>query len=121
MPVQTPIAPIPTALSAPPDRGFFNETQWAVYIALVEAVLPSLVPESRHTNGNQIVISTEQYECAFAQAQRLAMPLTRRQFDNYLAESVLDSPKFLEMTRRIIGNLPRSARKQLAGTLSFLA
>ena len=122
MTMQTLITPVPTTLPAPPDRGFFSETQWAVYIALAEAILPSLVPESRHTNKtNQIAISTEQYESAFAQVQRLAVPLTRQQFDNYLAESVLDSPKFLEMTQRVIGHMPPGARKRMAGALNLLA
>ena len=70
---------------------------------------------------NQIGLSTEKYESAFAQVQRLAVPPTRQQFDNYLAESVLDSPKFLEITQRVIGRMPPSARQRIAGILDLLA
>lgn len=113
--------PVPTALPAAPDTGYFTKTQWAVYFALAEAALPPIVPQSKLTDkANQIRITDHEYQVAFDKTQTLAVPPTRSLFDAYLSEPITQNAQFIDVTHRMVGSLYLPAKKQFGDGLSLL-
>ncbi|KAJ2892020.1 long chain fatty alcohol oxidase [Zalerion maritima] len=116
------LGPLPSPLPPVADPSYFNTTQWAVFMALVEAVVPPVVPETRLTNkAHQLRISNDQHEDAFKKASALAVPPTKPELDAYLSESVMENPEFIDLTYRMMGALPIPLKKQLARAMGLLA
>lgn len=118
------ISPNEPGMPEPPSGDFFNETQWAVLLALADAVIPSITPESRVTDEKiQRCLPDQEYH-AFVQFNK--DKIDGAPGDESLLEALLDDrpskhPAFLHHCRRTLSSLPGPARKQLGGVLSALA
>lgn len=123
-PTTAPIAaPIPTQLPELKPGTYLTETQWQVLLALIDAVVPSIVVESEaRDQKNQLQISQAQYTEAYERTRRLMkQPPDYDKFKQYLAARPLDNPRFMRLVKNTIQNVPDSSRKQLGTVLSVIA
>ncbi|KAI1777630.1 long-chain fatty alcohol dehydrogenase [Hypoxylon cercidicola] len=117
------VAPIPTPLPELKPGTYLSETQWQVLLALIDAVIPSIVVESEaRDRKSQLPISKSQYEEAYERTKRsMKQPPDRAKFQQYLEARPLDNPRFLRLLKRTIQRVPDSSRKQLGAVLSIIA
>jgi hypothetical protein len=116
-------APRWPGLPEPPSGDFFNETQWAVLMSLIDAVLPSLVPESKLTDqSTQKAIPDKDYQKAIKTIQTtVAEAPDEGTISAYLSEIPSENTAFLHALRRCLSGIPASGRNQLGGVLSALS
>lgn len=107
-----------------PTGDYFNETQWAVLMALADAVVPSIAAESKVTNEKvQRRMPDQEYQ-KIIQSNKgsiIAAPGDESLFQEYLDDRPSKHPAFLDHCRRTLSNVPASDRKQLATVLSALS
>lgn len=115
-------APLPTPLPETPSGDYWSEAQWEVLYALVDAVLPSIVPESAATDKpNQKTVSDEQFEEIFERVQATMTEAPDKEtFKKYFAERPSASPEFRANIRRSLGCVSTSARSGLGGVFYSL-
>ncbi|KAI2630749.1 long-chain fatty alcohol dehydrogenase [Hypoxylon sp. NC1633] len=115
-------APIPTQLPELRPDTYFSETQWQVLLALVDAVIPSIVVKSEVTDQrNQLLLSKSEYDQVYEHTRTsMKHPPDHEKFKQYLEARPLDNPRFLGLLKRIIQNIPDSNRKQLGLILSIV-
>ncbi|KAI1143819.1 long-chain fatty alcohol dehydrogenase [Hypoxylon sp. FL0543] len=115
-------APIPTQLPELRDTSYFSETQWQVLFALIDAVIPSIVTEATVTDQkNQLQISHSRYKEAYEQTKRaMKHPPDYEKFKQYLGSRPLDNPRFSQLLKRILQNIPNGDRKRLGSILNIL-
>ncbi|KAI1102629.1 long-chain fatty alcohol dehydrogenase [Jackrogersella minutella] len=116
-------APIPTQLPELQPDTYFSETQWQVLFSLVDAVIPSIVAESRVTKRkNQLRIPQPQYEEAYEHTKRvMSNPPNYEKFQQFLEARPLENPRFSRLLKRIIQGVPIGDRKRLGGILNIVA
>ncbi|XXH05031.1 hypothetical protein Hte_011455 [Hypoxylon texense] len=116
-------APIPTQLPELEPGTYLTETQWQVLLALIDAVIPSIVVESEAGDQKkQLQISQSRYAEAYEQTKRLMkQPPDYAKFQQYLEARPLDNPRFLRLIKRTIQRVPDGNRKQLGAVLSIIA
>src|SRR4051812_7240712 len=98
-----------------PSGDLWNETQWRVFFALLDAVVLPVVVQSHLTDrNNQKKISADEFDQVFndAQASMTEAP-TREDFAAYLAERTSSNPAFAAAVRRTVADVPPSLKKQL--------
>ncbi|OIW33590.1 GMC oxidoreductase [Coniochaeta ligniaria NRRL 30616] len=110
-------------LPEPPSGDFFNETQWAVLMSLIDAVLPPTLPESKVTDQiTQKAIPDADYQTAITTTRTvLAQAPDEATLAAYLSTTPSQNPATLHAIRRSLGGVSASARTQLGGVLSALA
>ncbi|KAL7626990.1 hypothetical protein AAE478_003766 [Parahypoxylon ruwenzoriense] len=115
-------APIPTQLPELGPDTYFTETQWQVLFALIDAIVPSIIVESRATDQkNQLQISESQCNEAYEHTREsMKHPPDYEKFQQYLAERPLDNPRFLQIIKRAMQNITNTDRKQLGVILSIM-
>ncbi|KAI0114911.1 long-chain fatty alcohol dehydrogenase [Daldinia grandis] len=116
-------APIPTQLPELKPDTYFSQTQWQILLALIDAIVPSIVADSGETdvkNHLQIPRSqlNESYECI---KSSMKTPPDYEKFQQYLQARPLDNPRFLRAVKRILEGVPNSNRKQLGAILNIMA
>ncbi|KAK3313474.1 hypothetical protein B0H66DRAFT_606731 [Apodospora peruviana] len=107
----------------PPAGDFFNETQWAVLRALLDAVIPPITAASKVKD-----VKTE-YGIPDGRLQQLTSGADTKMtgapsadvFEAYLADRPSNDPNFLAGVCRILCGTPASARTQLGGVLTALS
>ncbi|KAI5864473.1 long-chain fatty alcohol dehydrogenase [Durotheca rogersii] len=116
-------APLSTDLPELKPDTYFTQTQWKTLFALVDAIIPSIVAESRVTDRkNQLRLSEPRYEEAYEKTNRaLRTPVDHDKFQQYLEARPLDNPRFLQILKRSLENISNSERKQLGMVLDILA
>jgi hypothetical protein len=118
-------APSPTSPALPglPSVEFWNDTQWTVFMSLVDAVLPSIVTEATLTDkAHQVQISDADYSAAYEQLKRsMANAPSEKDFRSYLQFCPSKDPVFIKNYKRSLATLPSDIQKKLAGSLSLLA
>jgi len=114
-----PVLALPAAFSG----DWWDETQWAVFMALVDAVVLPVVAESQAADEkSHQKISDVEFERAYQEAQAsMTEPPSREVFARYLAERASDNPAFVDAVRRSVADIPPSARKMLGGVLWALS
>lgn len=115
-------APVPVPLPPVASDAAFTEAQWGVLFALIDAVVPPIVPEGSVTDAhNQLRISRARYEDAYTTA-RLAMadPPDLERFKAYLRTRQIDSPRFVQNVRRTFESVPEESRRRLGVILYLL-
>jgi len=117
------VGPKPPALQAAPSGDFWNETQWAVLASLMDAFVPSFVPESRlRDRKTQVKLSDAEYMRITDTLVRYGGPdPSQESFDKYMRDTVSDHPAAMEGVRRTLAGFPSSSRKELGGVLALLA
>ncbi|KAK1595320.1 GMC oxidoreductase [Colletotrichum navitas] len=106
-----------------PVNNLWNETQWAVLMSLLEAVLPSIsLPATLSDPTNQICVSGADYAAALQLVRNtMKNPPSEEKFLEYLAHSPAKEPKFVDSIKRTMASLPAGSQRQLAGAMSTLA
>ncbi|KAI1375020.1 long-chain fatty alcohol dehydrogenase [Hypoxylon crocopeplum] len=116
-------APIPTQLPKLEPDTYFSETQWQTLLALVDAIIPSIVAEPVATDRkNQLLISESQYKEVYEHTKSsMKYPPDHGKFQQYLGARPLDNPRFVRQLKRTIQAVPSSSRKQLGSVLNIIA
>lgn len=116
-------APRWPGLPEQPSGDFFDETQWTVFLSLMDAVLPSIVPASKlKDRANQKAIPDDEYQQAIETTQAtLAGAPDESTLAAYLSELPSRNTASLHYLRRSLGSVPASARNRLGGVFSALA
>jgi len=106
-----------------PAGTWWDETQWRVFMSLLDAVTSPVVSESEVTDKkNQKKISAAEFDQAYGDARSSSTePPSRAIFAAYLAERASDNPAFAQCVRRVVEEVPPSMQKQLGGVLSALS
>ncbi len=106
-----------------PPTDFFNETQWAVLFALMDATLPALTLESEvRDEHKQSAISEAQFRDALALARgQMVEPPSEELLKKYLEDMPSSYPGFVVGIKRTLANVPDAGRKQLGAVLYALS
>ncbi|KAH8909806.1 GMC oxidoreductase [Coniochaeta sp. PMI_546] len=116
-------APRWPGLPEPPSGDWFNETQWAVLMSLIDAVLPATVPESKATDKTmqKAIPDTEYQDVVTTTRTTLAQAPDEATLTAYLSELPSQNPATLHAIRRSLSGVPASVRNQLGGVLTALS
>ncbi|KAF7548098.1 hypothetical protein G7046_g8793 [Stylonectria norvegica] len=115
--------PVPTSLPELPSSSFFNESQWDVLNALVDAVFPCIIAESAiKDKAYQIPVADEVLKQIIEQAAKVALPSTTEEtLQDFLEYRPSQDPRFVENLIRTLSHTPQDRQKALAGFLSLMA
>jgi hypothetical protein len=116
-------APVPTGLSTLPATDFWNETQWAVFMSLMDAALPAIGPKSAVQDSRiRVQIPDRELDALFERlANTVADPPSKEDFTAYLGERCVDDVAFVETCKRNVCSLPPSTLKELGGLCTMLS
>jgi hypothetical protein len=106
-----------------PPSDFFNETQWSVFLSLIDAAVPSLVPESkRKDEKSERAVPDGEYQTAVKTTRTaVAESPDEATVAAYLAELPSKNPATVHALCRSLNGITAAARNQLGGVLSTLA
>jgi hypothetical protein len=111
-------------LSTPPSSSFYNEAQWKVWYALMDTVVPCIVPGAGGTNAapDELQISQSALDEYFETIQnKVKNPPSREAFDAFLLERPSENQLFKDHMVRTLSMLPKDAQGQIGSILSLLA
>lgn len=121
-------APSPPQMPSPPAGGggssdFFNPTQWTVLLALLDTVIPAVVPTSavRDPRAQEGVDDAEFRALTRRARASMASPPDDAALQAYLAEAPSAQPAFVHGVRRTLAGVTDGARRQLGAVLLALA
>jgi hypothetical protein len=122
----TATGPTPTSLPPAPPGDFFDATQWTVLTALLDAIIPSIVPASAVVGSDDSKthrgIDDGQLEHVTAQVRStMVSPPSPELFKAYLEERPSANPALREALRRTLSTVPASSRRKLGGALTTLS
>ncbi|RYC64752.1 hypothetical protein CHU98_g1440 [Xylaria longipes] len=114
--------PIPVKLPVPRNVEGYSEEHWQTLFALLDAVTPSIVIDSEITDGkNQLRITESQCLEAYERTKgNVKNAPDYDKFKEYLRSRPVNSPEYVEHTKRFIGHLPKSAQRDLGRLLTLL-
>ncbi|KAM0284819.1 hypothetical protein ACHAQH_001740 [Verticillium albo-atrum] len=100
-----------------PSAGFWDDTQWTVFWAMMEAALPSIREASSSTDENhQIKIDQDQYSAAYDIAKAsMTNPPSEEKFKAYLDYSATENLDFRNSVIRTLYMLPSASQRSLGG------
>ncbi|KAI1426013.1 long chain fatty alcohol oxidase [Xylaria sp. FL1777] len=115
--------PIPVTLPKPRKVEGFGQEQWQTLFALLDAVTPSIVIDSEVTDSkNQLCITEAQCLEAYEQTKRnVKNAPDYEKFKAYLRSRPVNTPQYINYVKRITGNLPKSAQRDLGRLLTLLS
>jgi choline dehydrogenase-like flavoprotein len=110
------------SLPESPTSSSWSDLQWEVLFALMDAIIPSLVPESANPSPiQQAVLPDTEYEAIFQESQTdLAVPPDPELLRAYLTDSPSRNAACVKSTRRVIQNLPAKLQRDLGGAMTLL-
>ncbi|ORY71456.1 long chain fatty alcohol oxidase [Pseudomassariella vexata] len=105
-----------------PPISFFDETQWRVYYALMDTVVPSIVAgDSSRGDLKRLELDKNVCDAHYDKIQgSMTNAPSRKDFEAYLSEKLSDNQKFRDHTARIVAALPGEIRDRLGLILKFL-
>ncbi|KAI0476731.1 GMC oxidoreductase [Xylaria cf. heliscus] len=114
--------PIPVKLPVPRKVEGYGEEHWQTLFALLDAVTPSIVIDSEVTDSkNQLRITESQCLEAYERTKKKVKNAPDyEKFKDYLRSRPVNSPAYIQYTRRFIGHLPKSAQRDLGRLLTVL-
>ncbi|KAI1808433.1 long-chain fatty alcohol dehydrogenase [Daldinia bambusicola] len=117
------VVPIPTQLPELKPDTYFSRAQWQILLALVDAVVPSIVADSDITDQKlHVQVPQSQLEESYKRIKNsMKHPPNYEKFQQYLQSRPLDNPRFLQAVKRILENIPDGNRKQLGAVLNLMA
>ena len=106
-----------------PPTDFWNETQWNVLFALMDAAVPALTLESEVKDEHkQLAISEAQFRDALALARdQMVEPPSEELLKKYLEDMPSSHPGFIVGIKRTLSNVPDVSKKQLGAVLYALS
>lgn len=116
-------APNWPSLPDPPSGDFWSDTQWQVLLALLDATIPSIAPESKlKDEQNEVAISDATYAEILKETQSsTAEPPNEMLFQAYMEDRPSANPAFVISLRRAVVGLPEKPRGDLGKVLGFLS
>ncbi|TGJ83176.1 hypothetical protein E0Z10_g5601 [Xylaria hypoxylon] len=114
--------PIPVILPVPHKVEGFSHEHWQTLFALLDAVTPSIVVGSDVTDSkNQLRITEAQCLEAYEHTKKnVRNAPDYDKFKAYLGSRPVNTPKYVEYTKRVVGHLPKSTQKDLGRLLTLL-
>ncbi|SPO02745.1 related to long chain fatty alcohol oxidase [Cephalotrichum gorgonifer] len=115
-------APSPPALSSLPSTDFWDETQWAVLLAIMEAAVPAIASESTiKDKHNQIRIPDAEFENIFKRVENtVADPPSKETLRDFLEERCTTDLVYIDTCKRTLCSFPPEAKRRLGGILKLL-
>lgn len=115
--------PTPPALPPVPSGDYFNETQWTVLMAILDAVIPSIAAASTVTDEKtHRSVDDGEFKSATSLGQsKLVSPLSDAALKAYLEDRPSASPEFMDILRRTLSTIPPPARNKLGSVLHALS
>lgn len=116
------LVPAPTGLSTLPPTDFWDEKQWDVLFALLEAVMPAVAPQSTiKDEHNQIRIPDAKFDAIFKRlSERVVDAPSKEALRAFLGKRCTADPEFVETCKRMLCSFPPSKNEQLGGILNIL-
>lgn len=118
------LAHIRQQLPPPGSPSYWSEAQWDVWYAIADAVVPRITSTETANDGNESSyrVPKDKLDEAYAELSRRqsSSPISRQEFEAYLAERPVENQDFRDNVTRTMGLLPSDARKQLGILLSTL-
>jgi hypothetical protein len=107
------------ALPPPPSGDFFNETQWTVLLAFLDAVVPRITAVSQVKDPSLAVgVPDTQYHDMVARARKsMAEAPPEDIVETYLGELPSENPAFVYAVRRAVYGISTSDKMQLGAVL----
>ncbi|RWA13855.1 hypothetical protein EKO27_g1235 [Xylaria grammica] len=114
--------PIPVILPRPRKVEGFSQEHWRTLFALLDAVTPSIVIDSEVTDSqNQLRITEAQCLEAYEYTKKnVRNAPDYENFKAYLRSRPVNTPKYIEYTKRFVGHLPKSSQKDLGRLLALI-
>ncbi|KAK0621354.1 hypothetical protein B0T17DRAFT_533772 [Bombardia bombarda] len=115
--------PSPPGMPPPPAGEFFDETQWAVLLAVLDAVVPSIMAATDVKDGMaQQGIPDGEFSALVERTQTcMVEPPSAQSLKAYLADRPSADPGYVTAVRRTLSTVPDGARRKLGGVLSALS
>ncbi|RDW84724.1 long chain fatty alcohol oxidase-like protein [Coleophoma cylindrospora] len=116
------LAPLPNPLPEGPEQ-FFNETQWAMLMAIMDTVIPDVRRETQATdNFSHATVPDVKYNSAVDHiTSNVVNPPGSQSLDEYFSEKPSDNPRFQELLKRtLVSGSPEDSKKALSFVLSAL-
>lgn len=112
-----------TPLPDPPRADFFDEAQWSILNALVDAVLPSITAKSSIADEfGQVAVDDHEFTRTLRLASQSSQgSVTEDAFRTFLAHRPSQDPEFADSFLRTLALVPPSQQKRLATVLTFMA
>jgi hypothetical protein len=117
------LAPLASPLPDLPPGDPFNEEQWAILMAIMDTVVPSIRKEKTPSDKiQQLTVSDAQYNTAVDHLKKtVCNPPTSQDLDEYLDERPSANPRFQSLLKRSLGQYaPEEAKKGLSFILTAL-
>ncbi|KAK3692226.1 hypothetical protein B0T22DRAFT_531748 [Podospora appendiculata] len=110
-------------LPPPPTGDWFDETQWAVLLALLDAVIPSITAETDVQDAKaQQALPDAHFDELVGRAQAsMVEPPSADVLKSYFEDRPSTQPWFLYAVKRTLDTVPDPVRKQLGSVLSALS
>jgi len=115
--------PTPPALPPVPSGDYFNETQWTVLMAILDAVIPTIAAASTVTDEKtHRSINDDEFKNVTSSARvKSISPLSDEALKAYLEDRPSASPEFMDLLRRTLATIPSPARNKLGSVLHALS
>lgn len=108
-------------LTAPPSSSFYSEAQWKVWYALMDTLIPCIVPTAGGLGPDKLQISQSSLDGYFETIQsKVTNPPSREAFDAYLLEKPSENQVFKDHMVRTLSLLPKDAQGQIGSVLSLM-
>lgn len=117
------IAPESPALPALPPDDFWSETEWAVFNALLNAIIPSVVPRSALTDKEgQLAIPDGEYSAVMARARATTLESQDAlSLKAFMEDKASTHPAVREVSLRIAARLSDVQKDGLRRVLKLLS
>ncbi|KAJ1324628.1 long-chain-alcohol oxidase [Microdochium nivale] len=107
------------------DDSYFTSTQWTVWYALLDAVIPSIVPGDPSASSpaqNEYRIPKAEFDSYYdGLCRKVKQPPSRDDFEKVLRERPSDNKRFKQNMVRTLGVLPKTSIGQIGPILNLLA
>jgi hypothetical protein len=105
-----------------PTSSMWSETQWTILLAIMDAVIPSVVPESGAADPwRQAALPAVEYEAMFRETRaQLVVAPGEDLLRAYLEDCPSASEGFVRSMRRVVSSLPVRLQKDLGGAMALL-
>ncbi|KAI0469723.1 long-chain fatty alcohol dehydrogenase [Xylariaceae sp. FL0804] len=105
-----------------PTSSTFTETHWSVLLAILDAVIPSVVGGDVTASFGSLSLVGGRVEELYEELRHgLRRPPSFAEFEQYLASRPVADATFVETLKWSIGLLPPGTRQQLQSLLGFMA
>lgn len=120
---ETPKAPRCPELPELPADDFWSEAQWAVFMAIMDSVIPSIVPKSSMVDRQvQVGIPDAEYSGVVTRAKDVVVELSgEKALRAFLEDRPSASPEVRAAIIRLLVRLPVAHRNGLGKIMSSLA